>query len=193
MKSQFSEKQTQSSQCWGQSASLPRPSKQRLRAQLKKASSGIRNFLHKKIISVWEKASLCLNWQNRCHPLNILLSQISCSFSATQIPSFLLTDILVSSLTHIHTHAVTHTGELHLNMPALSPSLMHTHKDSTSLKHTVTLTVCRFFWFHNSNSSSLSTAGSRPVGITHTHRWVGVSLWPLTSINLSRNHTYWPF
>lgn len=128
--------------------------------------------------------------------------------------SFLPTDRHSGFLINTRTHAVTHSGELHLNMPASKTSLhlslsvsdtqrlhLYLYKHIHSILHVWhwhtlwkwTLTVCRSFRFHNSNSSSLSMPGSRPVGITHTHRWGGVSLWPLTSIKLSRNHTYWPF
>lgn len=97
----------------------------------------------------------CLNLQNRCHPLNILLTEISSSFSATQIPSCLLTDTLVSSLTHTDTHAVTHTHTLQsliltCRYPKLSPSLrcsflckcfLQTHKDSLPFVNTHTHTL----------------------------------------------------
>lgn len=71
------------------------------------------------------KKTLCafsLNLQTRCHPLNILLAHISSSFSATQIPSFLQTHTLLSSLTHTHTGARTsfkHADILAASLPAL--------------------------------------------------------------------------
>lgn len=86
---------------------------------MKNKNSGVRNFLHEKIISVWECLSLHPNLQNRCHPLNILLTQISSSFSATQIPSFLLTDTLVSSLTHTHIHTHWWASFKHVREQAL--------------------------------------------------------------------------
>lgn len=60
----------------------------------------------------------------------------------------------------------------------------------------VTLTISRSLQFQSSKILSLSTAGSRPGGIKHAHTHTeicgGVSLWPLTSSNLSRNQTCLP-
>lgn len=181
------------------------------RFQIKNANSGIRNVLQKKMISVWECLALYLNLQSRCHPLNILLTQISSSFSAMQIPSFLLTDTLVSSLTHTHIHFTLtcwYPSALSCVPSCATASCRHTETPSLYFcKHTQSL-LCvwnwHMLWKWLSPSADLSGSiaqraglsaqqGQDLWGITYTDRCGGVSLWPVTSFKLSRIKTYWPF